>query len=1129
MKFYKSTITGNWVLDSIVAAIPGTYELIVDANERITIKSNRYNAVIVRDLLYSDFTDESDTAYISLDDFIESSRLFFVEAAAEATIPENLTTAVVPDSTNRRYVTDAQRTVIQNTSNTNTGDETNSTIVQKLGELHVSSGMLTEPIITDNGSGNISISSSIARLADNSDGSGIFADYTIPAMPNVQLSPNSYVYITVNYNAGSPIYQLITDNVPINHFDVLNAAQVYWEQYGGITTLHVFTTGSYGYGQSNKIAHRLIHTERFGYQDGFDLVEIPNRGIAIGDGSLWYDGLELLLDGINTDIAATYQYSHASGSYVISEVTSYNNSQYDDGTNLVTLSDGRYAVNFIYRSVSADLIQIVLGNGDYTLLDAQNATAPAFELPTILSKQSKLIGRVVVLKGATEASQIDMLLEGSISTIKSINHNDTAGKQGGNETEAYHLTAAQHTVVSNTSGVNTGDQTTISGNAGSATKLQTARKINGVDFDGATDITVYDATKEPLIGYTTEDVANKENTTLDNSTTKYPTNNLVKTYVDNRVAGLLDYRGSYDASVNTYPTVGSGDAGIVTKGDTWAISVAGVLGSVPIQIGDYLIAKIDNPGQTTSNWDTLNTNISYAPEDVANKENTTLDTSETKYPTNKLVKSYTDTKFKYYHGIVQSTVNIAIFPTHITTTTFTLSGAAYPFSYYFQGSKVDISTNISVTIGSTKNLYFIYFNGATGQLAYSAVFPGISYTSNVFVATIQWNGNNYGLINYEMHGHTRNHEWHINAHNTIGARYGGGLEMSVTTGIGTGTFALTAGRIYDEDIIFNIPTSSAFITPNTLRTWYQTSATEYAFDTLLSAIPYKAGTANRPTYVNASTYTLTTMTSATNRYINVFIYATTDAHTPIYSIVETVSSTVAANNGYSTASEARTISFPKLTDIALSAEYKPLYRLVIRADGQIQPILPVDDYRTMSSLPLSGGNASIAAASVLYAATPSVLSTNAQAAITEVANKPSISCNIVSTLGDAAQSLVLTTTPKTLVLSQVYAHQLSALNNQISISQTGIYSFSIELICSGNQARTVTYGIRLSTGTILCQMSRYSEGSGRPFIVILGSVKQLINSGEIIEVFMYADAVETYTIAAAPSISRLEVSFVRGI
>ncbi len=71
-------------------------------------------------------------------------------------------TADVPDSTNKRYVTDAQLIVIGNTSGTNTGDETQATIISKLGTLkrgniHLSiiglfgriiagSGSITQPI-----------------------------------------------------------------------------------------------------------------------------------------------------------------------------------------------------------------------------------------------------------------------------------------------------------------------------------------------------------------------------------------------------------------------------------------------------------------------------------------------------------------------------------------------------------------------------------------------------------------------------------------------------------------------------------------------------------------------------------------------------------------------------------------------------------------------------------------------------------------------------------------------------------------------------------------------------------------------------------------------------------------------
>lgn len=43
---------------------------------------------------------------------------------------------------------------------------------------------------------------------------------------------------------------------------------------------------------------------------------------------------------------------------------------------------------------------------------------------------------------------------------------------------------------SNLSGTNTGDQTSVTGNAGTATALQTARNINGVSFNGTANITI---------------------------------------------------------------------------------------------------------------------------------------------------------------------------------------------------------------------------------------------------------------------------------------------------------------------------------------------------------------------------------------------------------------------------------------------------------------------------------------------------------------------------------------------------------------------------------------------------------------------------------------------------------------
>ena len=63
-------------------------------------------------------------------------------------------------------------------------------------------------------------------------------------------------------------------------------------------------------------------------------------------------------------------------------------------------------------------------------------------------------------------------------------------KVTGKELSTNDYTSAEQTKLAAITGTNTGDQTTISGNAGSATKLATARNINGVAFDGSGNITV---------------------------------------------------------------------------------------------------------------------------------------------------------------------------------------------------------------------------------------------------------------------------------------------------------------------------------------------------------------------------------------------------------------------------------------------------------------------------------------------------------------------------------------------------------------------------------------------------------------------------------------------------------------
>ena len=338
-----------------------------------------------------------------------------------------------------------------------------------------------------------------------------------------------------------------------------------------------------------------------------------------------------------------------------------------------------------------------------------------------------------------------------------------------------------------------------------------------------------------------------------------------------------------------------------------------------------------------------------------------------------------------YHGVVARPVGASNpLPINVTGTTFTLGATANPISYYYKGTLKTVTSDTSVSLG-TAGIKFVFFDKATGNIQAGA-FPGIDENSNIVIASIIWNGTDYGLVNDERHSYNRNKKWHEWAHNTVGVRYRSGLALTHNGGMGAAvTFTTTSGEIADEDIKFVIGASSTFPTANACRLLWQDSASTYAFDNTTSTVPFKRGAGNRPVYVRSDTYAAVEMNSVTNRYINVFVYATDDLHTPIYMVTETVSPTVAGANGYSSVSNARAAAFPNLSATNLSPEFKPLYRLIIRADGQVQPIdTTLDDYRLVSSLPASGGISNVTASAVAFNPYDGITASNVQTALEQV-------------------------------------------------------------------------------------------------------------------------------------------------
>jgi hypothetical protein len=96
--------------------------------------------------------------------------------------------------------------------------------------------------------------------------------------------------------------------------------------------------------------------------------------------------------------------------------------------------------------------------------------------------------------------------------------------------------------------------------------------------------------------------------------TDYATPSLVSSSIATAVTGLLDYKGSIDASTNpNFPAA--------SKGDFYKISVAGKIGGASgtvVQAGDSIVANADNAGGTLASvgtsWDVIQGNVEAATD-----------------------------------------------------------------------------------------------------------------------------------------------------------------------------------------------------------------------------------------------------------------------------------------------------------------------------------------------------------------------------------------------------------------------------------------------------------------------------------------------------------------------------------
>lgn len=233
--------------------------------------------------------------------------------------------------------------------------------------------------------------------------------------------------------------------------------------------------------------------------------------------------------------------------------------------------------------------------------------------------------------------------------------------------------------------------------------------------------------KQPALGYTAENVANKSTTTtLGTSDTLYPTQNAVKTYVDTQDATKVTANSAITGATKTKITYDS--KGLVTAGaDATTADIADSLNKRYVTdaqltvIGNTSGTNTGDETQTTiktklgaattstdgyltsTDWNTFNNKqaaLGFTPENVANKSTTTtLGTSNTLYPTQNAVKTYVDN----LTGATQTRNEVPTGTVNGTNATFTLAAtpAANSQRIYKNGVRLKAGSGNDYTISGT--------------------------------------------------------------------------------------------------------------------------------------------------------------------------------------------------------------------------------------------------------------------------------------------------------------------------------------------------------------------------------------------------------------------------------------------
>ena len=260
---------------------------------------------------------------------------------------------------------------------------TTSAVYDFVNESVIHAGAVSQPTYIDNGDGSITLSDGYYSFASDTVGSPPYKTFFLPGQV-VNLVDQQLNYVLVNYNNGAPFITSSISNATVDNSIIYPIFAI--ARYE--TELRSISLKQEALGLPNKTILRIERTHLIEPEDGGLLIGTDaNRAVTVTGGKVWFGSSYNTYSATNSQGGTEMRFwrHNGPGVWIYNVDSQFNNEAWDNGSFLVELTNKRFAVTYVWRSLGegVDVLHFIVGRGDYKLGEAQEAPIPS-DIPSLL-------------------------------------------------------------------------------------------------------------------------------------------------------------------------------------------------------------------------------------------------------------------------------------------------------------------------------------------------------------------------------------------------------------------------------------------------------------------------------------------------------------------------------------------------------------------------------------------------------------------------------------------------------------------------------------------------------------------------------------------------------------------------